>query len=87
MFGLCVVLPCPLLACLAIHQEYGLWPSANVAQLVEQLTRNEQVVRSSRIIGFPENPVAVDAPGFFVSCHMRDSFGVVTHLVTHTHNR
>ena len=57
-------------------------PSANVAQLVEQLTRNEQVVRSSRIIGFLSNPVAVNAPGFSVSCHMRDSFGVVTHLVT-----
>ncbi len=27
------------------------WKQADVAQLVEQLTRNEQVVRSSRIIG------------------------------------
>jgi hypothetical protein len=26
-------------------------PGADVAQLVEQLTRNEQVVRSSRIVG------------------------------------
>ena len=26
-------------------------PRADVAQLVEQLTRNEQVVRSSRIVG------------------------------------
>jgi hypothetical protein len=40
------------------------WEYADLAQLVEQLIRNEQVVGSSPIIGSKEKPLLLSKRGF-----------------------
>jgi hypothetical protein len=51
-----------------INRESMVTTGADVAQLVEQLTRNEQVVRSSRIVG------SISVPEFIEKFHQR-TFG------------